>query len=67
MASNGEPFTTLDPDEVRDLGFGEAVAQDSRRRLLNRDGTFNAGRHGLLPWEGEYAWSADHKGNSRYE
>ena len=47
MASNGEPFTTLDPDEVRDLGFGEAVAQDSRRRLLNRDGTFNASRHGL--------------------
>jgi inward rectifier potassium channel len=47
MTSNGDPFSTLDPDEVRDLGFGEVVARDSRKRLLNRDGTFNSGRHGL--------------------
>ena len=47
MASNPDPFTTLDPDEVRDLGFGETVAGDPTRRLLNKDGTFNAGRHGL--------------------
>jgi inward rectifier potassium channel len=47
MAANRDPFSTLDPDEVRDLGFGEAVARDPRNRLLNRDGTFNAGRHGL--------------------
>ena len=45
MAAENEPFT-LDPDEVRDLGFGEAVARGERNRLLNRDGTFNSGRHG---------------------
>ena len=47
MASNRDPFTTLDPDEIRDLGFCEAVARDTRNRLLNRDGTSNAGRQGL--------------------
>lgn len=47
MAANSDPFTQLDPDEFRDLGFGEAVARDPNRRLLNRDGTFNSGRHGL--------------------
>ncbi len=47
MASNRDPFPTLDPDEVRDLGFGEAAARSERMRLLNRDGTFNSGRHGL--------------------
>ncbi len=47
MAEPNDPFTTLDPDEVRDLGFGESVAGDPNRRLLNRDGTFNSGRHGL--------------------
>lgn len=47
MASDSDFFTKLDPDEIRDLGFGEAVARDARHRLLNRDGTFNAGRHGL--------------------
>lgn len=46
MAAHNDPFTSLDPDEVRDLGFGEAAARDSRR-LLNRDGTMNSGRHGL--------------------
>lgn len=29
------------------MGFGEAAARDSRVRLLNRDGTFNTGRHGV--------------------
>lgn len=32
--------------ELRDLGFGESVARDSRLRLLNRDGTFNVRRKG---------------------
>ena len=45
MDSEHDPFT-LDPDEVRDLGFGEAVARNERKRLLNQDGTFNSGRHG---------------------
>lgn len=47
MASNRDPFSMLDPDETRDLGFGEVVARDETRRMLNRDGTFNSGRHGL--------------------
>jgi inward rectifier potassium channel len=31
----------------RDLGFGSVVGRESRKRLLNRDGTFNVGRAGL--------------------
>jgi inward rectifier potassium channel len=34
-----------------DLGFGSVVARESRRRLLNRDGTFNVRREGLHFWE----------------
>ena len=30
-----------------DLGFGKCVSSESRRRLLNRDGTFNVRRTGL--------------------
>lgn len=45
MDAEHDPFA-LDPDEVRDLGFGEAVARNERKRLLNQDGTFNSGRHG---------------------
>jgi inward rectifier potassium channel len=33
--------------EPQDLGFGSVVAQQSRGRLLNRDGTFNVRREGL--------------------
>ena len=33
--------------EERDLGFGSVVARESRKRLLNRDGTFNVERRGL--------------------
>src|SRR3954454_7240073 len=36
-------------DENRDLGFGSVVSQTSKRRLLNRDGSFNVVRDGL-PW-----------------
>ena len=40
------------PNEVRtsldnDFGFGSRVAGESRRRLLNRDGSFNVERRGL--------------------
>ena len=31
----------------RDLGFGSVVADETRRRLLNRDGSFNVTRTGL--------------------
>ena len=34
-------------EELRDLGFGTRVAQQSRQRLLNRDGSFNVFRRGL--------------------
>ncbi len=34
-------------DEDRDLGLGSVVAQRSRERFLNRDGSFNVVRHGL--------------------
>ncbi len=47
MAANRGGFRKLGPERVRDLGFGETLARDARVRLLNRDGTFNAGRHGL--------------------
>ena len=36
-------------DPNRDLGFGAVVARESRRRLLNRDGSFNVVREGLSP------------------
>jgi inward rectifier potassium channel len=34
-------------EEARDLGFGTVVATESRRRLLNKDGSFNVVRRGL--------------------
>ncbi|MFL6195892.1 MAG: ion channel [Thermoanaerobaculia bacterium] len=42
--------TDLQPpaeDPNRDLGFGSVVARQSRKRLLNRDGSFNVVRDGL--------------------
>jgi inward rectifier potassium channel len=43
-------FHTPGEEELRDLGFGSVVARESRRRLLNRDGTFNVARRGLGFW-----------------
>ncbi|HET9634984.1 MAG TPA: ion channel [Gemmatimonadaceae bacterium] len=59
--------TTLDPqpsppnqakEEFRDLGFGTEVARGTRRRLLNRDGSFNVSLEGLNPLTslGLYQW-----------
>ena len=42
-----EQIDRQDAREDRDLGFGSVVATQSRRRLLNRDGSFNVKRHGL--------------------
>jgi len=41
----------LPPDKQasNDLGFGSVVSRESRRRLLNRDGSFNVEREGI-PW-----------------
>ncbi len=36
-------------EEFRDLGFGAEVAKGTRRRLLNRDGSFNVVLDGLNP------------------
>lgn len=48
-ALHDEPITTPEGDS-RDLGFGSVVAQE-RKRLLNRDGSFNVHRVGLNFWE----------------
>ena len=42
-------FTPIPESETRDLGFGTEVARGTRRRLLNRDGTFNVVLDGLNP------------------
>jgi inward rectifier potassium channel len=42
-----EPVALPDLERLRDLGFGTVVANQSRQRLLNRDGSFNVVRHGL--------------------
>jgi len=41
----------------RDLGFGSIVGRDSRRRLLNRDGSFNVVRRGFGVLDG---WAPYH-------
>ena len=38
-------------DVNADLGFGSVVARESRRRLLNKNGSFNVRREGLRFWE----------------
>ncbi|MBV9217325.1 MAG: hypothetical protein JO053_14240 [Acidobacteria bacterium] len=42
-------FRTTEPtsEEERDLGFGSVVTGQSRRRLINADGTFNVERTGM--------------------
>lgn len=41
------PIDQTSEEASRDLGFGAVVAQESQRRLLNPDGSFNVVRHGL--------------------
>ena len=43
--------TPDDQARDRDLGFGNVVSQQSRTRLLNRDGSFNVARSGLGVFE----------------
>jgi len=47
--TNTPPTTSAgsQPDVNADLGFGSVIARESRRRLLNRDGSFNVRRAGL--------------------
>lgn len=43
-----EPLSRTDRSDIDlDLGFGSVVSSQSRRRLVNRDGTFNVRRTGL--------------------
>ncbi len=52
MASAQPPHnnSTKRNEDLRDLGFGSVVSNESRERLLNRDGTFNVQRRGLRFW-----------------
>ncbi len=45
------PAPPPEADPNLDLGFGSVVARESRKRFLNRDGTFNVRREGLSSWE----------------
>ena len=45
LSELGAPISADDPN--RDLGFGSVVVRESRKRLLNRDGSFNVVREGL--------------------
>jgi inward rectifier potassium channel len=42
-----EETAPIPDDPNTDLGFGAVVARESRRRLLNRDGSFNVKREGM--------------------
>ena len=42
-----KPTTSLNEQDLRDLGFGAVVSRESQQRLLNRDGSFNVERSGL--------------------
>lgn len=46
---NPQTVSAGDKDEFKDLGFGTEVARGTRRRLLNRDGSFNVALEGLNP------------------
>ena len=50
--------STNSQEEFKDLGFGTEVARGTRRRLLNRDGSFNVVLEGLNPLSslGLYHW-----------
>ena len=47
MATTGPSSGRNRSDVDVDLGFGKMVSEESQRRLLNRDGTFNVRRTGL--------------------
>ncbi len=50
IASELNPATIPAEDEPKDLGLGSVVAQQSRQRFVNRDGSFNVRRAGLAFW-----------------
>jgi len=56
VTADPRPTPVLEPDINLDLGFGSVVARESRKRLLNRDGTFNVRRVGLGFWQSHSAY-----------
>ena len=52
------PGTVPRLEDTGDLGFGSVASTDSRRRLLNRDGSFNVRRVGLRWWESQSPYHA---------
>ena len=50
MATEIESRPEVTQDLNKDLGFGSVVANQSRQRFLNRDGSFNVARDGLRPF-----------------
>ena len=55
---NRSSASSTEREEFKDLGFGTEVARGTRRRLLNRDGSFNVVLEGLNPLSslGLYHW-----------
>jgi inward rectifier potassium channel len=49
LGSRDASIAASGQEEFRDLGFGAEVARGTRRRLLNRDGSFNVALEGLDP------------------
>lgn len=50
MIAEPLPQNVVAEEESRDLGFGAVVAQESRQRFVNRNGSFNVRRIGLAFW-----------------
>ncbi len=50
VATEPLPPNAAAEEESKDLGFGAVVAQKSRMRFVNRDGSFNVRRTGLAFW-----------------
>ncbi len=50
VAAESLPSNIAAEEEAKDLGFGSVVAQKSRQRFVNRDGSFNVRRTGLAFW-----------------
>jgi len=49
LTGQSSPPAATAQEEFKDLGFGSEVAKGTRRRLLNRDGSFNVILDGLNP------------------
>jgi inward rectifier potassium channel len=52
VVDESNPIPSAVPEDPNsDLGFGAVVARESRKRFLNRDGSFNVQREGLPFWQ----------------